>query len=379
MLLSFGAKNFYSFREWAELSLEFGQQVPELVSKGERAAITLCLKGANASGKTNGLKILSFLSYFCTDSFGLKPDAEIPIRTFFGNADPAELYVAFLVDGIEYRYEVTLTDKAVISESIYRKKERFSEVLRREGDVIKVKTLFKQKKEIVVRNNASLISTAKQYEQPDIEAIYSFFDHIQTNVGMFGMHDRPPSYTAAAKIYHQEPGYLKFAKDFLCHFDTGVKDVKILKRMDEQEKEIYFPMFTHQTDQSLTFIEQSSGTQSLYLMLIKYKRALDKGGVLVFDEFDMNLHPDILPHLVSLFEDKETNPKRAQFVFTTHSNDVLDLMGKYKTYLFNKEEDESFCYRLDEIPGGLIRNDRPIAPLYKAGKIGGVPRLRVQK
>ncbi|TOA04168.1 hypothetical protein CGK40_02880, partial [Vibrio parahaemolyticus] len=42
-------------------------------------------------------------------------------------------------------------------------------------------------------------------------------------------------------------------------------------------------------------------------------------------------------------------------------------------YLVNKEDGESYGYRLDEIPGSMIRNDRPITPLYVSGKIGGVP------
>jgi len=40
----------------------------------------------------------------------------------------------------------------------------------------------------------------------------------------------------------------------------------------------------------------------------------------------------------------------------------------------NKDENKSYSYRLDEIPGDMIRNDRPIEPIYRSGKIGGVPR-----
>jgi hypothetical protein len=43
--------------------------------------------------------------------------------------------------------------------------------------------------------------------------------------------------------------------------------------------------------------------------------------------------------------------------------------------LVNKEDNESFAYRLDEIPGDILRNDRPILPAYNDGKIGGIPKL----
>jgi len=50
-------------------------------------------------------------------------------------------------------------------------------------------------------------------------------------------------------------------------------------------------------------------------------------------------------------------------------------MGKYRTFLVNKTDNESFGYRLDEIPGEMLRNDRSITPIYNAGKIGGIPRI----
>ena len=93
------------------------------------------------------------------------------------------------------------------------------------------------------------------------------------------------------------------------------------------------------------------------------------------DEFDINYHAFILPKLISLFENKDINKKTAQFIFTSHNTEIIDTLGKYRTYLVNKENNESYCYRLDEIQGDILRNDRLISPIYKEGKIGGVPKL----
>jgi hypothetical protein len=41
----------------------------------------------------------------------------------------------------------------------------------------------------------------------------------------------------------------------------------------------------------------------------------------------------------------------------------------------NKEKSESYTFRLDEIPGDILRNDRPIRAIYDAGKVSGVPRV----
>ena len=49
----------------------------------------------------------------------------------------------------------------------------------------------------------------------------------------------------------------------------------------------------------MAFGEESRGTQALFCKLNNYFEVLNTGGVLVLDEFDINLHPDILPHLLA--------------------------------------------------------------------------------
>ena len=89
----------------------------------------------------------------------------------------------------------------------------------------------------------------------------------------------------------------------------------------------------------------------------------------------MNLHSHILPVLINLFTNRKINNNDSQLIFTTHDNDIMDKMSKYRTLLVNKEDNESYGYRLDEIPGDIIRNDRLISPIYKTGKVGGVPKI----
>jgi len=58
MLLEFGGENFFSFKEGFEVSFAKSK------SSKDNVANVIALKGANASGKTNVLKALSFLSNF---------------------------------------------------------------------------------------------------------------------------------------------------------------------------------------------------------------------------------------------------------------------------------------------------------------------------
>ena len=79
--------------------------------------------------------------------------------------------------------------------------------------------------------------------------------------------------------------------------------------------------------------------------------------------------------LIDLFDDSEKNLNNAQMIFSTHDTAIMDRLGKYRTYLVNKENNESFGYRLDEIPGDILRNDRPVSSPYRNGKVGGVPKV----
>lgn len=378
MLIAFGARNFYCFKEQVNISLAFNSKVPPQITKGKKCATAICLKGANASGKTNAVKILNFLARFCTNSFNDKPEAQIEVEGFFDSKKPIELYADFESMGVTYSYETRLTRESIIEEKLYKKERRKTLVLHREGNVVKKNTIS-AKKDFSLRSNASIISTLNQYEDKSIIDVYTFFRSIFTNVSSQGY--RGPTligHNESAKFYHENPEYLEFTKELIKRFDTGVSDITIKSFKSDEGIEVFFPLYVHETsegEQVLIHSAQSSGTKSLFNHLLLYGLILKSGGVLALDEFDINLHPDILPHLIRLFENPESNPDSAQIIISTHNNEIMDVLGKYRTFLFNKRNNESFCYRLDEIDSDLIRNDRPILPLYNAGKLGGTPRI----
>jgi AAA15 family ATPase/GTPase len=378
MLLSFGAKNFCGFKDWLEVDLTLNSKVPQEVSGGKGWAQTLCLKGANASGKTNALKILSFLNAFCVNSFSRKPESEIDIDSYFGNPDPIDFFCHFNVDSTEYFYELSLTRSSVLSEKIFRKEKRKSLIYHRNTEAI-VKNLVYKSPDLPTRKNASIISTLKQFEIKEFDVFYNFFHSICSNVNHFlGLETEVITHSKASAFYNSHAEYLDFTKQYLKKFDTGIVNIEISSYEKSDAKKEFFPLFTHDASVPrpvLTWFDQSSGTKSLYNFLLLYYGVLKFGGILVMDEFDVNLHPDILPHLVNMFEDEKTNLRGAQLIFSTHNSDIIDFVGKYKTYLFNKKNGECFAYRLDEIEASVIRNDRPISPLYKTGKIGGVPKI----
>lgn len=373
MLLEFGAYNFASFKE--------GFQIDLREKKNSVEAYTLMgIKGANASGKTNVLKVLSFLAQFCRDSFILKPSEKIFLYSFFGNEKETSIYVIFSQDNIEYKYEIDLTKEKVIKESIYRKDKL---IIERIDDKVTENTIeeFKDLKTMILRNNVSIISTANQYGSKSIEVIYDFFHKIlQGNITPLGHIEKILDVNTISEFYYDEPILIDFLKKILIKTDTGISDIEIKEKIDPETKvKSYYPIFNYIIDgevKYLTYSEQSSGTKTLYLHLLFYKVTLDDGGILLLDELDINLHPDLIPILLNFFESEKLNPKKAQLIFTTHNNEIMDRLKKSRIILVNKEDNESYLYKLDET-GEILRNDRSISKVYNTGRLGGKPKIEL--
>ena len=207
MLVGYGAKNIWSFKDWMQIDLSLNKLVPSDVSMNLSAATAMCLKGANASGNTNGIKVLAFIIDFLTNSFSYKPKLPIHYDSFFMNADPAEMYLQFLCDDKEYLYEAVLTNEKVLSETLSANNEV---IFQRESNSVIKNTLYSGNKDIIFRDNASFLSTLNQYEVPEIAAVYRYLSVIVLNVGYSGYNSVDYyDYHAVAKDIMNCPIFLK--------------------------------------------------------------------------------------------------------------------------------------------------------------------------
>ena len=383
MLKAFGVRNYTCFNDWMELDCTLNDQVPERFHNGNNIAPILCLKGANASGKTNAIKAIAFLKNFIKNSFTNYDETPQVLDTFFNNRKPTEFYIEFITqDKKEYLYELQLDGERVYYEKLTVNKKL---VLHRDMQELKNIKLFNDIK-IPFNSNVSVISAAFYYPetQDAVKSIHSFFDNIFTNVTRFGFTEYPDMLADRSrasffsKIYQNENEAFIFMKTFLKKFDLGIENIKIGSQQLPDGKSFHYPIFTHSSSgQSYVLLDEneSSGTRALFTNLLYYYHTLHYGGLLLLDEFDVNLHPDILPFLIELFLNQESNPNNAQLIFITHNNEIMDLAGKYRTYMFEKKDNQSYCYRLDELESKLIRNDRSIVRLYTKGLLGGIPQV----
>ncbi len=380
MILEFGAKNYLSFKEGVNISFEIGKAGEKKVSNGNGISNLLCLKGKNGAGKTNILGLLSFIQGVNVSSFEKKPDEDFAYKSFFHNDESTEAYIIFQIENIIYEYNLSFTMKNIISESLYMGRNRDKLLFKRENNkIIEVDSAFTNLKRIKIRSNVSIINLAHQYEIDAINKFYNFFFmKLICNSDGFKLLDNMFTHEEITKYYNDDSKMFKFCIDFLKESDLGIENIIIEEKLNSDDKKVYIPVFHYKTssgEKNLFYQHQSGGVKKLYKSLFLYFLALSGGGIAVIDELDLHIHPHLVPKLFDLFDDKTINTKNAQLIFTSHLTEIIDTMGKYRTYIIEKEENESFAYRLDEIENPPIRNDRPISPLYKKGLLGGVPKI----
>lgn len=385
MILEYGGKNCWSYKEWLQVKLQLNKNVPsEYGFPDVSVAPLLCFEGGNASGKTVALRALTFIMDFCKNSFLREPEAEIPFESFFNNEDPSEFYLRFSLKNdiqTQYLYELKLNRHKVLSEKLYKVNGKKQKLFTRRFNKITFNELFGNTDSVILRNNASFFSTLFQYGVDNYKPFYEFFTAFNSNVRDYGNHEAGTK-DDVARFYYENESYGKMVANELHRFDIGINSIDIMTRKGNKDnKEIteYFTTFGHIVDgeqKHLPWFSESLGTRRLYNIFVDIIIALNSGGLIIVDEIDTHLHSLIVPELLDYFLDPVRNNNHAQILFTSHAYDLLDRAKKYRTYLFMKEENESFCYRIDELKGNVsIRNDKSIAPLYKSGALGGIPNV----
>jgi uncharacterized protein len=404
MLHSFAFKNFHSFRERTEVSFALTKKASAhgwdaTSPSGQRLATALAVIGANGAGKTSLIKPLAFLSWFIVHSFQSQPTAEIPIRPHFASPnDPIEFeFEADDMDGTLWRYELKATPERVLRETVYRRPNRprakFSYVFVRDWDEEVKEYLIKQdgfdlnpaeaKK---VRPNASLISTAAQYGVEVAQHLTGA--HVASNILHAGRVGPTVDFQRAAIFFHENAVLRQQMETLLRNLDFGLSGVEIRKvdsmippgmqlpegaRLPPQYQTFGIHALKDGSRHELHMMEESSGTRTAFVQLWYLLSVLAAGGIAVIDELESDMHPHMIQPLLDLFASPHTNPHNAQIIFTSHSVEVMNLLGKSQVILVEKNDCESEAWRLDTMEG--VRSQDNLYAKYMSGAYGAVPRL----
>ena len=405
MIHSFSCKNFYSFNDLAVIDFSVNDKAPFnngyfTAPSGSRLSKIETVVGPNASGKTNLLKILPFLKWLISDSFIANPSSPLPVKPFlFGESKdrPTELSVGFEIDGSVYSYSFVLNESKILEEELKvknktKQKITSKKVFSRKWDEKTEKYILDDKSfglpknfDNLLRTNASVVSIAVRLNHKGSQDILSFWKKVETNVieaGWVGDHLLPnfgQQLIEALDFYSDGKNEIlkKEAEKLLSRFDLGLESFDIKKEKKENSLSLNVKV-SHSFNgriEHLPMQYESSGTKQLFVLLKTILLVLNNGGVAILDEFDVNLHPEMLMSLFELFIQAETNPNNAQILFSTHSHRVLSRLDKYQIVFVEKNnKGASESWRLDEM-GSSVRADDNYYTKYIAGAYGAIPKL----
>lgn len=88
-------------------------------------------------------------------------------------------------------------------------------------------------------------------------------------------------------------------------------------KYDSQDKVVDNIYFNLNKDETL-------GTQKFFSISGRVIQALLKGTVMLIDEFDARLHPNLALAIIRIFNSKSNNPNNAQLIFATHNTSFLN-------------------------------------------------------
>ena len=124
---------------------------------------------------------------------------------------------------------------------------------------------------------------------------------------------------------------------------------------------------------TLGYDSESKGTRTLISLLIPALEALARGSLLVIDELDTSLHPDLARAFVSLFNKEDSNPHGAQLVFSTHDVTLLGggLIRQDEIWMTDKNREGASEFT--PLTDFRLRTRDDIERAYRHGRLGGVP------
>ena len=399
MLKSIEFKNFNSFKESACLNFEVNEHAPKtdhfIHLEGGRFSKVSSLFGANGSGKSSVLAVISFLQDFISDSVFSK-DPFLFFEPFnLTQNKQSDFKVEFYINNNLYIYSLKLLERRVLFEQLELVQNRRKKVLfLRELEAGKSTYSFSAKninlkQDFIhqVRPDTSIISTGARFNHSELIQVQMYWENIRSKYHFPEKGQNDILHTS--KLYYKNKKLFREAKEILVKADLGLSDidieVDIEKKAEKNIKKVkiakklkktYYPFGIHKNKNEefyLPFYMESEGTQILYTMLSLVLPALETGSACLIDEIESSLHPDIVNMVINLFSSKADNPNGAQLICTTHNPLIMSSLSKYQIFLTEKVDCESELYRLDEID--KVRPDDNFFRKYLAGAYGGVPNL----
>ncbi len=410
MIEEFSFGNFWSFKDIQTLNLTAAKiksknsdlDVNNVITINDKLSLlkSKAIYGANASGKSNMIRALSYFIRIIEDS--VKDENVLPLIIPFQlstetKKEPTFFQLIFRHKGVRYRYGFEADAKEIKSEWLFatpkaretalfiRENNKLNKVNKRhfeEGH--KLTTLFgKGFENEIFRTNSLFLTSVASFGFGKLSK--SLIDTI-TDISIVSGLDSKGMYTYAEDALNNLETK-QYIVDFLKNADVGIKDLDTVEFSkndlpeDNREKTVVSIRTTYNKkkknhgEYAFDFdIQESEGTKKMFELSPFIYNALKEGTPLIIDEFDARFHPLLTKKIIELFN-AATNSK-AQLIFVTHDTNLLsaDLFRRDQIDFVEKDKyGASHLYTLVEFKG--IRNTASFEKDYIQGKYGAIPFL----
>ena len=421
-LLALRAENARSFRGEVELSLlatamaekPYVREIPWREGGSTVRVLPVAgAFGANASGKSNLLKVMADMRRYVLNSFRSgDPGGGIPrwpYRLDDRSADiPSRYEIDIVLAGVRHEYGFELDDTRVVQEWAHHyPRGRAALLFHRQDEAVRLGAVERPRSRAVqklLRPNALFLSTAAAAGHPLLLPLYNWFgDNLRlaeaesrlsrqvltaemldgdrrgeavlqmlraADLGITGVRKQPPDPAMQEKIRRvvqilmetegeADQGGGPSSEDF-----RELTGVNLIHRGDAADVE-------------LDNMDESLGTLVWFGLVGPVIESLTTGSVLLADELDASLHPDLVAQLVQLYQNPNTNPRHAQLLFNSHDTSLMGgavgerLLGRDQVWFTQKLNDgQTELYQLIDFEP---RKQEAVGKRYLEGWYGAKP------
>lgn len=415
-LLSFTVENTISYQGETELSLA----ATRLAEKGVRRDLHLAGRkypvgvlpaagvfGANASGKSAILKSMADMRGAVLNSFRSRNGASSIYKPFAldpqTHDQPSSYAVDLVIDGARWQYGFEINDHRVLEEyAFYYPKGRQALVFNRTGDSLDFGVTLQSSDirvlEKLLKEDALILSVVEATEDVILLPLFNWFKHnyfyITSNNSRLRilqtasmLQDEEFKNRLLSLIRLADLGITGIRRtepdpDMADRFKRAIRILEGKEENTEKDDIILLDEFKLEHHGNMISVElepdyESIGTLTWVSLIGPILDVLKEGSVLLIDELDASLHPDLVAVLINLFQDPSTNPFCAQIIFNAHDMTILNRhhsrLGRDQIWF--TEKDSRGVSKLYSLAEFRTRKEEDTYNSYLKGRYGALPVL----
>lgn len=401
MIQEIRIQNFLSFRDEAVFSFEPTKDDPinrvVTMPDGTKLLRFAAIFGANASGKSNFLKVLDYLLQFWTQ-VPARNDLSTRVTPFLLDRDtPTEdsrFEMKFYVEKQRYWYKLELNRERVSAESLYfyesnqptrifwREYAVGQSVVKFNPAVVKLKSTEIDAINLNCWKNMSFFASMTKVNL-NISAVDKVIRWINEKL-MPCVDSRTVLSGYAKSKMLSDASFRDYLMSFTKQADLRISRIDVRETPSSNPTDIQTDFVVRvnnsrgEEEYILPESSQSAGTTRVIEIESAIHTVISRQAILSIDEVEASLHPALLDFILDRFLKEENN--ESQLLVTTHYDPLLDtiddLFGKDSVWFTEKKEDgNTELYPLTDFKG--LNKLSSIRKSYKNGQFGAVPEIYV--